>query len=108
MAVGKSTFARLLTPENAPRMGLRAPSEAAKARLGAPLVDHIIGLTDLQSYDGTHDPVFAAALLDGMVNAGTEVVQLGYEGEEGMEVDAIVDRAAILDEALASMRRFGG
>lgn len=54
------TFARLLTPENAPRMGLRAPSEAAKARLGAPLVDHIIGLTDLQAYDGTRDP---AALL---------------------------------------------
>ena len=33
------------------------------------------------------------SLLRQLVNAGTQVVQLGYEGEEGMEVDAIVDQA---------------
>ena len=33
------------------------------------------------------------SILRQLVNAGTQVVQLGYEGEEGMEVDAIVDRA---------------
>lgn len=33
------------------------------------------------------------SILRQLVNAGTQVVQLGYEGEEGMEVDAIVDHA---------------
>ncbi|MGV0388725.1 replicative DNA helicase [Corynebacterium sanguinis] len=33
------------------------------------------------------------SLLRQLVNAGTNVVQLGYEGEEGMEVEALVDRA---------------
>lgn len=82
------TFARLLTPENAPRMGLRAPSDAAKARLGAPLVDHIIGLTDLQAYDGTRDPaallrrseqVVYPVLVDGEPRASTIVARQGNE-----------------------------
>ena len=33
------------------------------------------------------------SLLRQLVNAGTHVAQLGYEGEEGMEVEALVDRA---------------
>lgn len=82
------TFARLLTPENAPRMGLRAPNEATQARLGAPLVDHIIGLTDLQAYDGTRDPaallrrsdqVVYPVLVDGTPRASTIVARQGNE-----------------------------
>lgn len=33
------------------------------------------------------------SLLRQLVNAGTRVVQYGYEGDDGMEVDALVDRA---------------
>ncbi|GAA0209320.1 replicative DNA helicase [Corynebacterium riegelii] len=33
------------------------------------------------------------SILRQLVNAGTHVAQLGYEGEEGMEVEALVDRA---------------
>lgn len=33
------------------------------------------------------------SILRQLVNAGTHVVQLGYEGEDGMEIDAVVDRA---------------
>ncbi|QPK83195.1 replicative DNA helicase [Corynebacterium qintianiae] len=33
------------------------------------------------------------SLLRQLVNAGTNVVQLGYEGTEGMEIEALVDRA---------------
>ena len=33
------------------------------------------------------------SLLRQLVNAGTHVVQLGYEGEDGMEIEALVDRA---------------
>ncbi|MDK8245038.1 replicative DNA helicase [Corynebacterium sp. UMB10321] len=33
------------------------------------------------------------SVLRQLVNAGTHVVQLGYEGEDGMEIDAVVDRA---------------
>lgn len=33
------------------------------------------------------------ALLRRLVDAGTRVVQLGYEGDEGAEIDAVIDRA---------------
>ena len=33
------------------------------------------------------------SLLRQLVNAGTNVVQMGYEGEDGMEIEALVDRA---------------
>ncbi|MCP1388681.1 replicative DNA helicase [Corynebacterium sp. TA-R-1] len=39
------------------------------------------------------DIVAEKSILRQLVNAGTHVVQLGYEGEDGMEVEALVDMA---------------
>lgn len=39
------------------------------------------------------DIVEEKSILRQLVNAGTHVVQMGYEGEEGMEVESLVDRA---------------
>ncbi|WJY69050.1 replicative DNA helicase [Corynebacterium auris] len=46
------------------------------------------------------------SLLRQLVNAGTRVVQYGYEGEEGMEVEQIVDRAQ--QEVFAVSRKKAG
>lgn len=46
------------------------------------------------------------SILRQLVNAGTHVVQLGYEGEDGMEIDAVVDRAQ--QELFAISRKNAG
>lgn len=45
------------------------------------------------------------SLLRQLVNAGTRVVQYGYEGAEGMEVEALVDRA---QQEVFNIARSGG
>ncbi|SDS75952.1 replicative DNA helicase [Corynebacterium timonense] len=52
------------------------------------------------------DIVAEKSLLRQLVNAGTRVVQYGYEGDEGMEVEQIVDRAQ--QEVFAVSRKKAG
>jgi hypothetical protein len=49
------TFRELAAPENAEKLGLDKPEQAAQAALGNPIQDYLIGLSDLKAWDG-RDP----------------------------------------------------
>ncbi|MCQ9344169.1 replicative DNA helicase [Corynebacterium sp. 153RC1] len=61
---------------------------------GAPyLHDLISGVPTAANARYYAEIVAEKALLRQLVNAGTRVVQLGYEGSEGAEVESVIDRA---------------
>lgn len=50
------TLGKLVTEENAARMGFSGPGEAKQSKLDDPLVDFMIGLSELQRYQEGEDP----------------------------------------------------
>ena len=61
---------------------------------GAPYLHTLISEVPTSANAGYYaEIVEEKSILRQLVNAGTQVVQLGYEGEEGMEIEALVDHA---------------